>query len=333
MTGQADPPRAADRLDAGTRGAVLALAADAAGQDGVAPLSEAFRLALGDPAPPAPGDPAPPTPGDPAPPAHRDDGVADVPHATHLLAERDGHLAGYAQRAGDGSAELVVAPAQRGRGVGRALLRGLLDLGPTRVWAHGDLPAAGALAASEGLVPVRSLHLMARPLSDADRADPALPPGFRVRAFRPGPDDDAWLAVNAAAFATHPEQGSLTLEDLRARVAKPWFDASGFLLLDDVSGGGAAPRLAAFHWTKVESPPAGRGEVYVLGVHPAYQGRGLAGPLTRLGLAALARRGLGEVVLYVDGDNAAALATYRAQGFRDRSVDVMYAGPPDRATG
>jgi mycothiol synthase len=308
--------RVTDRLDEPARAAVLALADEAAVQDGVAPLSEAFRLAL-----------APPPP---APPDRR-----DAPAVAHVLAAAEGDLVGYAQRAPDGSAELVVAPAARRGGTGTTLLRRLVALGASRVWAHGDLPAARALAAAEGLTPVRSLHLLARPLTDADRAAPALPPGFRVRAFRPGADDDAWLAVNAAAFAEHPEQGAVTLADLRARQRQPWFDPEGLLLVEDLEADGG-PRPVAFHWTKVDPPPpatAAAGEVYVLGVHPAYQGRGLARPLTRIGLASLARRGLPEVVLYVDGDNAAALATYRSEGFTDRSVDVMYAVPRADAAG
>ncbi len=165
-----------------------------------------------------------------------------------------------------------------------------------------------------------------------------------MRAFEPGTDDETWVALNAAAFATHPEQGRLTLEDLHERMAQPWFDPAGFLLVEDDDTG----RVVAFHWTKVE--PAARdprprlsdrrrnaagaafrrdltdevGEVYVVGVHPAYQGRGLGGPLTRLGLAHLARRGLAEVELYVDGDNAAARRTYERLGFVDVAVDGQY---------
>ena len=94
----------------------------------------------------------------------------------------------------------------------------------------------------------------------------------------------------------------------------------------------------AFHWTKTEpgsetgrahgSGPnavrSGTGEVYVVGVDPAHQGRGLGGPLTALGLAHLARRGLAEVELYVDGDNTAARRTYQRLGFTDAAVDGQY---------
>jgi mycothiol synthase len=67
--------------------------------------------------------------------------------------------------------------------------------------------------------------------------------------------------------------------------------------------------------------------VYVVGVDPAYQGRGLGGPLTGLGLAHLARLGLDEVDLYVDGENTAARRTYRRLGFTDVSVDGQYSVP------
>ena len=222
-------------------------------------------------------------------------------------------------------------PDARRRGTGRALVDAVLEAAPdARLWAHGQLPAAQALAASAGLTAVRELHKMARPLTQADLepAATALPAGFTARAFEPGRDDQAWLATNAAAFAHHPEQGRLTLADLADRMAQPWFDPAGFILVEAQA---SPDRVAAFHWTKVDpdqrssvDPSRTAGEVYVVGVHPAYQGRGLGRPVTALGLAHLAGLGLPEVVLYVDGDNQAAIRTYTGLGFRSIMVDVMY---------
>ena len=180
-------------------------------------------------------------------------------------------------------------------------------------------PPARALAAAAGLERTRSLHLMGRPLAEADATDPALPDGYSVRAFEPGRDDEAWVALNAAAFASHPEQGRISVADLRERMDQPWFDPAGFLLVEREG------RLVAFHWTKVERAA---GEVYVVGVDPAEQGHGLGGPVTGLGIAHLARRGLAEVHLYVDGDNTAALRTYRRLGFEDLAVDAQYSVGP-----
>lgn len=260
--------------------------------DGVAPLSEAFLLAL-----PREG--------------------------THLLATDDGGLLGYAQVAADGSAEAFVTPTARTKGVGTALLEELLRRHPrARPWAHGDLPASRALAQHLGLDVVRELLVLSRPVAAGDETEPALPDGMTHRTFEPGRDEEALLAVNAAAFATHPEQGDLDSEGLAERMAQPWFEAEGLILLE---AEGADPgRLAGFHWTKVDPPGGDIGEVYVVGVHPDLHGRGLGGPLTRLGLAHLARRGVREVELYVEGDNDPALATYRRAGFARKAAHVMY---------
>lgn len=293
-----------DWLNEEQRAAVLALAAEVRTADGVAALSEGFELALDRP-------------------------------GRHVLAIGSAGAGGesviaYAGVADDGSAELFVGPGSRRQGLGRRVWASAKTLGAQRIWAHGDLDPAKACAAAEGLERVRELHLMTRPLTQGDRAESVLPQGFTSRTFDPAADGPAWVDLNATAFAHHPEQGQITLADLRSRIELPWFDPAGFFLVEDDSHPDLGP--IAFHWTKIEpgAGPQDSGEVYVVGVHPAYQGRGLARPLTRLGIAHLARHGLGRVDLYVDGDNTAALATYRKEGFTITSTDVVYALPAAR---
>src|SRR5439155_1743693 len=170
---------------------------------------------------------------------------------------------------------LVVHPAHRGHGLGRALLQATIaEAGeePVRLWAHGDLPAAAALAASTGLSRARALWRMTRSLH-VPLAEPRLAPGVSVRTFVPGQDEPEWLTLNGRAFADHPEQGRWTREDIDLRESEPWFDPAGFFLAE--RGG----RLVGFHWTKIHPAgpaPAGPrargrapvGEVYVLGVDP-----------------------------------------------------------------
>jgi len=254
--------------------------------------------------------------------------------AHHVLLYAGEELRGYAQADGapaDASVELVVDPEHRREGAGSAVWTAVLaDHPDARAWAHGNLDPARGFAAAHALRAVRELHKMSRPLTaaDGDASAIALPAGFTARAFVPGQDEQAWLETNAAAFAEHPEQGRLGLADLTERMGQPWFDPAGFIIVEAADAPG---RVAGFHWTKVDpeqrstlDPAAPAGEVYVVGVHPAYQGRGLAKPLTALGLAHLAGLGLPEVVLYVDGDNVGALRTYSGLGFRDIMVDVMY---------
>ena len=257
-------------------------------------------------------------------------GLLHLEHAAegvqHVLAESDdgsGLLPGYAQLEAGGphsTGQLVVDPDRRRRHVGLALLRRLLELAPSplQVWAVGDTEAARGLAAHEGLVATRELLVMTRPL-DADLPAPQLPEGVRVRAFVPGQDEQAWLAVNARAFATHPEQGTVTAEDLAERMAEAWFDPAGFLLAEQDG------RLLGSHWTKRHS--ASLGEVYVLGVDPDAGGRGLGGALLDLGLQHLRDAGMSEVELYVEGDHDRAVALYRGRGFSTASRDVMYSRP------
>jgi mycothiol synthase len=306
-------------LDADAQQAVRDLAAAAESHDGVAPLSEQPLLNLG----------------------------TDAEWITHVVAHTtSGSTIGYVQvdRSGEtASAELVIHPDHRLGGRGRMLLK-TAERDATlpsrsgepgqhgkqlRVWAHGDLEAARGFARATGLHPVRELLFLARPLQRSEVPDlPPAPAGYRLRTFRPGVDDDAWLRVNARAFATHPEQGRMTLDDLRARQAEEWFDPEGFFLL--VPEGAAEADPVAFQWTKVEPgrPDGARdGEIYVLGVDPDHQGKGLGRLMTDVGLAHLARTGAARAVLYVEGDNAPALATYERSGFTRAAVHVQYARP------
>ncbi|WP_019144613.1 mycothiol synthase [Aeromicrobium massiliense] len=264
----------------------LARVADAAAaRDGVAPFNEASRLAMAEQR-------------EPRVLATRTDGDAVV-------------AAAYA--VDDAPVELVVHPDHRRRGLGRDLLDALLADGEARFWAHGDLPAAQALAASAGLRAERTLLVLRLELTEAP-APERVPAGVTIRTF--GPDDvDAVVAVNARAFAAHPEQGAMDRADFERRAASDWFDPEGLFVAE------ADGRVIGFHWTKVED---GVGEVYVVGVDPDRHGGGLGTALTARGLRHLWESGLRVVDLYVEGDNAPALAVYRRLGFVTHAKDVLY---------
>lgn len=212
---------------------------------------------------------------------------------------------------------------------------------PYQLWVHQVLEdpegeiAAGArhLAQKYGFKPVRELHKMALNLTEDSRAllqDQArkapLPTGIQLRTYSPQ-DSLAWLTLNAAAFASHPEQGQLSQADLDERLAAPWFRSEGFFLAQAPNG------LAGYHWTKIPPAPASgpsEGEVYAVGVSPAWQGKGLGKALTLAGMDYLSRassdRGapLDRIVLYVDADNTPAMNLYRSLGFQDLTIDHMY---------
>lgn len=243
----------------------------------------------------------------------------------HLLLRHEGVLVGYAQLEDTDpveapAGELVVHPGHRGRGYGRRLGQALLDASGKRLrlWAHGGHPAARHLAQLLGLTLFRELRQMRCPLDRLESLEPVFPDGVTVRTYEPGADDAAWLALNADAFAHHPEQGALTQRDLDDRKGEPWFDPHGFFLAV------REQKLVGFHWTKVHSAEQ-LGEVYVLGVAPDEQGSGLGRALTLHGLRHLARdRSVPTAMLYVDADNAPAVRVYERLGFRTHETDLMY---------
>nr|WP_040510280.1 mycothiol synthase [Gordonia soli] len=282
--------------DAASEAHRLVTAATAA--DGVAPLSEQSVLAI--------------------------DGRH--PGAVHVLA-----TGAYANilpgREGEPAMiEAVVDPERRREGRGAALLRAAFGAAASlpgdsaRAWAHGDLPGAQALAAALGLERRRELLQLRRPLgADAPLPDLAVGAGVTLRTYTGSADDAEILRVNNAAFAWHPEQGGWTQSEIDDRVGSDWFDPGGlFLVVDDAD----PQKVLGFHWTKVHDDHLG--EVYIVGVDPAAQGRGLGRLLTLAGVRYLADRGLDEVNLYVEGDNTAALATYERLGFTRYAIDVAY---------
>lgn len=278
--------------------------------DGVPPLAEQARLAID---------------ASDANPNGADLHLRSAHGYANVIAARDG---------GAAMVEAIVDPDHRGRGEGRMLIDAALTAAESvpgsespQVWAHGDLPAAAAVADALGLVRARELLQLRRPVAEPL---PDLPErdDIVLRTYR-GPSDDAEiLRVNNDAFSWHPEQGGWHGDDIAARTGADWFDPAGVFLAFDARDPDV---LLGFHWTKIhpaadDHPPLG--EVYIVGVDSAAQGRGLGRLLTLAGLHYLAAdpggRRLDEVELYVEGDNAAALNTYSKLGFSRYTADIAY---------
>jgi mycothiol synthase len=179
------------------------------------------------------------------------------------------------------------------------------------------------VATEAGLSLVREVLQLRRRLPIEAPAPPAAPPApIAVRAFRPGDDDTAFLAVNNRAFAWHPDQSGWTVEELRRHEAEPWFDPEGFLLHEREG------RLAGFCWTKVHAATAddpALGEIYVIAVDPDFTGLGLGRALTLAGLDHLAGHGLEVGMLHVEGTNVAARGLYDDLGFHLHSAHRWWA--------
>ena len=306
-------PDVQGRLSAEDVEAVRSLVRDVTDADGVGPLSDHVMLHL-----PHGGD----------------------ERVRNLLVRQGDALVGYAHldvtdEVDGSSAELAVHPAVRGQGIGRALVTTLLEESPDgrlRLWAHGESPGSGALARSMGFARSRVLWQLRRPLA-GELPEPVLPVGVEIRTFEVGVDEQRWTETNNRAFAEHPDQGGWGVEEVLLREAEPWFDPKGFFLAF------RGEQLVGFHWTKVhgalthahddgqhehEHDHDPIGEVYVVGVDPSEQGRGLGPALTLLGLHHLQALGLSEVLLYVDESNLPAVRVYERLGFSRYATDVCW---------
>ena len=227
--------------------------------------------------------------------------------AEHWLRYRGDELEQYAMVEGVERTQVEMC----GGGVDEVLLTRLLDTHVTvDWWTRGEQKTA----VDEGRV-IRMLQLL-----EVDLPVPlvGVPDGATLRNFEPGRDETSWLEQNNAAFADHPEQGAWLPVDLDERTHEPWFDPSGFLLLE-IEG-----RLAASCWTKVhELHPDRIGEIYVISGHPSFQGRNLGRVMLTQGLDALRRKGVSRAVLFVDDSNEGAKALYHSLGFTVEREDRL----------
>ncbi len=191
--------------------------------------------------------------------------------------------------------------------------------GDVRWWLFDASDDADALATSAGLAPGRALLQMLVDLPLAQPSDGR--PAVATRPFEVGRDESAWLEVNNAAFAWHPEQGIWDTDALELREREDWFDPAGFLLHERDG------RLAAFCWTKIhhDVDPV-QGEIYVIAVHPDFHGSGLGRALTVAGLDHIVSRGVTTGMLFVDQDNTSAVALYESLGFHVHRIDRAYTG-------
>ncbi|MGA1159344.1 MAG: mycothiol synthase, partial [Candidatus Nanopelagicaceae bacterium] len=255
-----------ERLDTKQREEVLTLIADATNLDGVPPVSEHVLLHL----------------------RHGGD-KSD----SHLIAIHEGKVAGYAHLdltdlVEGPSAELVIAPKFRGKGIGSELLKSLTQTPKLRLWSHGDLPGAKNLALANGFKRVRTVIQMRRSLTDLTEE---IDPNISIRSFLPGIDNQSWLDLNNRAFKNHPEQSNWSERDLEIRTKESWFDPTGFLIAE------LDKKLAGFCWTKVHGGHTHKhaeneaihdhdpiGEIYIMGVDPAFQGKGIGRAVTIAGL-------------------------------------------------
>ncbi len=261
------------------------------------------------------------------------DGAAPDASWRPVLAVSEGSVVGYAAVAAPSGADDTAVgdlsvPSDRSlrRVVRSALLSALvttssdLEVARLQVWMRHVTGDDLTGVAQDGFGVARRLGILGRRLAHPVEVPPA--GEWTVRAYRPGPDDGAVVAVLAGAYEG-TDDGGWTSQRFAEKRALPWFRAEDLLVAEAPDG-----RLLGLHWLKRRGE--GVGEVYNLAVHPDGQGQRLGPLLLAAGLAHLREVGCEDVLLWVDRANDRAVRLYESEGFTTRWDDVALEHPPPR---
>jgi mycothiol synthase len=131
---------------------------------------------------------------------------------------------------------------------------------------------------------------------------------YEITTFNPKFHKEEWLSLNNKIFANHPDQGNWAMADLENRISEPWFDPEGFFIAIENK------RIIGFCWTKIHHDFVNQdpvGELYVLGVDPEFQVKGIGHSLATRALNHFLNLGIHQASVYVDQENFPALSLYR----------------------
>ena len=217
-----------------------------------------------------------------------------------------------------------VLPEHRGRGIGRALMRRVVEhaeaLGVSSLHieagvTHSDMQH---LLSRHGMKVVRSLWKMRWESEDVPEV--SLPPTFAVRSLVTGQDEHRLTELQNVAFGENWGFSPNTVEQIRARVANNKGGPESIIFITEEES-----EPAAYNWTMFfEDADAPSGVIAMTGVHPDYRGRGIGRAVVTAGIAYLVERGAAFVDLEVDADNTPARELYLTLGFRKVGQSVWY---------
>ena len=233
-----------------------------------------------------------------------------------FVAETEAGVVGHAAIDGN-EIDVGVAPAERRRGIGTALLRRAEEAASENVLTLTGLasePWGAPFAAANGYAKTAEVWLMGIELPDRIPV-PRWPEGVTVRTFR-GDDEEARRvkALLDLAYAAEPFHHPRPFEHWRRFMLEdPMFDAKAWFLAEakgEIVG-------AALNWDE--------GFVKDLVVHPDWRGRGLGKALMLQTFAEFSRRGLPRVTLKTDSNNPTqAWRLYERVGMKtERTYEIF----------
>jgi mycothiol synthase len=180
-----------------------------------------------------------------------------------------------------------------------------------------ELEAAGF--ASQAEVGDNSwFQLMLERSADIPAPEADVPAGFSIRSLRGPSEVEEYVALHRAAFQSESMTAAWRLRTLQQPAYRPELD------LVAVAPDG---RLAGFCvcWFDLFGP-SGRpsGQIEPLGVHPDFQGQGLARAILAEGINRLQQLGAERVLVETDNYRPAAIALYESVGFRIAHKVLVY---------
>ena len=259
--------------------------------------------------------------------------VGGVPVGYGLTWLRKGdQRSGFSEFIADG----IVLPEWRRRGVGtrimaecerRAQAR-LVEAPMTPVYFRtwNDVRQADAIGLCErlGMRPVRYFFDMVYD-SPEPPANPAYPPGYSVRTFVRGQDEETSWRVYNLSFRDHWGHVDTSLEEWLHWVNDKYFAPDMSYLGLDPSGEVVGMCLCNIFPEENERVGREQGWVDTLGVVREHRHIGLGRALLLEGMGVLRRRGCTHLVLGVDTENPnGALRLYKSVGFRVNQEEVAH---------
>jgi mycothiol synthase len=255
-----------------------------------------------------------------------------VPGEDLFVAEVGGKVVGYIDvrtELGIGRAVLdcLVHPEHRRKGLAAELFhyasRRARELGARVVHVHvpEDNVAAKGLLSKLGFGFVRRFLELRRELSEAHLLDEEQ--GNLVsRYLQPG-EEDKLTEIQNRSFAGTWGYNPNTVEEIVYRLNMTGSSPEDVILICE------GDKPIGYCWTAIEPAEntavgTGKGRIYMLGVDPDYQGRGIGKRALLAGLAHLKSEGTEVAELVVDSENPAACALYESGGFKISSTSAWY---------
>jgi mycothiol synthase len=139
--------------------------------------------------------------------------------------------------------------------------------------------------------------------------------------LRPG-QEDTLAQLQNCAFAGSWGYNPNTVEEIIFRINIGSFSRQDIVLTYD------GDKAIGCCWTGIICeegiPSVRKGRIHMIGVDPAYRGKGIGRELMMAGLARLKNRGLKVAELTVDSENKTARALYESLGFKLQSSTLWY---------